>query len=421
MTEAADLIVSLFAEFARLIIIRNYAVIFWEKKDNKRLPVILYAVSYVLTTASYLFLHSMILNLITTFAGILIISFAYDNKIVRRLIGSAIILAISVALDLLAAVLLMDNPTSENYDLTSSFISDFLFFLSSIIAGKLFKDKKDDTPSYEWWYVLVITIGSTSVIFVLAHDNVVSRITVIWLCIVLFIFNYIIYNLFTSIEEKHEYEHELLILKMQMNIYESQIAESIKRDEVVRLLRHDMKHHANELYHLADTGDMDAVKEYVTHMGEQIHLADPKVNCGIPAIDGVLGYMIMQAERKGIEVHTHVAVPESMPLSSYDMNILLGNLMQNAIDAAEKCEDKHIDVLIRYDRSCIFIKISNPYVGELNCRDGEYLTTKKDSKDHGLGILSIKSIVERYDGSIYFTEEDGRFVVKTVLMTGRNN
>lgn len=416
MNEVVDLIVAFFAEFARLVIIRNYANIFWKNKDNKRLTIVYYTASYILTTVVYLLLHNMFLNLITTFAGIFIISFSYNSKIVKRLIGSVIILAISVALDLLAAVLLMDNPTSENYDLVSSFISVFLFLLSSIIARKIFKDKKDDTKTYEWWYVLIITIGSTSVIFVLANENVVSRITVIWLCIVLFIFNYIIYNLFTSIEEKHEYERELLVLKGQMNIFENQIAESIKRDEIVRMLRHDMKHHMNELYHLADKGDNETIKEYVACMGEQIHMADPKVNCGIPAIDGVLGYMILQAESKGIEVKTHVVVPESMVLSSYDMNILLGNLMQNAIDAVEKCEDKHIDVLIRYDRSCIFIKINNPYIGELKYKDGEYLTTKKDYKEHGLGILSVKNIVEQYDGSIYFTEEDGCFVVKTVLM-----
>ena len=421
MSSIADIIVAIFAEFARLVVIRNYAGIFWKKKESKLLIIACYAASYILTTVAYLLLHNMLINLAVTFAGILLISFAYDSKVIRRIIGSAIILAISVALDLFSAVILMDRPTSANYDLVSSFISVFLFFLSSIIAVGIFKNRKEDLPSTEWWYVLIITIGSTCVIFVLANDHVVSRTTVIWICIVLFVFNYIIYNLFTSIEEKHEYEREVLALKSQMNIFENQIAESIKRDEVVRMLRHDMKHHANELYHLADKSDNQAVKEYVIRMGEQIHLADPKVNCGVPAIDGVLGYMILQAESKGIEVHTHVVVPDSMQLSSYDMNILLGNLMQNSIDAARQCKDKHIDVLIRYERSCIFIKISNPYTGKLKLKDGEYQSTKKNDKDHGLGIKSAKNIVERYDGSIYFTEEEGNFVVKVVLMVGNEN
>lgn len=417
MNEVADLVVSLFSEFARLVIIRNYAIIFWKKKENNKwLPFVLYVLSYVITTATYLFLHNMIFNLVATFLGILIISFSYDSKLIRRLVGSAIILAISVALDLLAAVILMDRPSSSNYDLISSFISVFLFFLSSVVAGKLFKRKKEETRSGEWWYVLIITIGSTCVILVLAYDSIVSRITVIWLCIVLFIFNYIIYNLFISIEEKHEYEREVLTLKNQMNIFENQISESIKRDEAVRMLRHDMKHHVNELYHFADKGDTESIKEYINEMGEQIHLADLMVNSGVSAIDGVLGYMILQADNKGINVRTHVTIPESMKLSSYDMNILLGNLMQNAIDATEKCKEKYIDVLIRYDRNCIFIKISNPYDGERLVKDGEYITTKNEEKNHGLGIRSVKKIVEKYDGSIFFSEEEGKFVVKLVLM-----
>ena len=422
MNEVADLVVSLFSEFARLVIIRNYAIIFWKKKENNKwLPFVFYALSYVITTVTYLFLHNMIFNLVATFFGILIISFSYDSKIIRRLVGSVIILAISVALDLLAAVILMDRPSSSNYDLISSFISVFLFFLSSVVAGKLFKRKKEETQFGEWWYVLIITIGSTCVIFVLAYDNIVSRITVIWLCIVLFIFNYIIYNLFISIEEKHEYEREVLTLKNQMNIFENQISESIKRDEAVRMLRHDMKHHVNELYHFADKGDTESIKEYINEMGEQIHLADLMVNSGVSAIDGVLGYMILQAENKGINVRTHVTIPESMKLSSYDMNILLGNLMQNAIDATEKCKEKYIDVLIRYDRNCIFIKISNPYDGERLVKDGEYITTKNEEKNHGLGIRSVKKIVEKYDGSIFFTEERGEFIVKLVLMIDKDN
>lgn len=421
MNEVADLIVSLFSECARLVIIHNYALIFWKKTNNKWLPFVLYASSFIITTTIYLFLHNMIFNLIATFLGILIISFSYNSKLIRRLVGAAIILAISVALDLLAAVVLMDRPNSSNYDLISSFISVFLFFLSSIVAGKLFKRKKEETRFGEWWYVLIISIGSTCIIFVLAYDSIVSRITVIWLCIVLFIFNYIIYNLFISIEEKHEYEREVLTLKNQMNIFESQISESIKRDEVVRMLRHDMKHHVNELYHFANKGDTEAIKEYINQMGEQIHLADLKVNSGVAAIDGVLGYMILQAEKKGICVSTHVTIPESMKLSSYDMNIIFGNLMQNAIDATEKCEEKHIDILIRFDRNCIFAKISNPYDGERLVKDGEYITTKREEKNHGLGIRSVKKIVEKYDGSIFFTEENGKFIVKLVLMINTNS
>ncbi len=53
------------------------------------------------------------------------------------------------------------------------------------------------------------------------------------------------------------------------------------------------------------------------------------------------------------------------------MNLLLGNLMQNAIDATENCENKQIEIVIRYDRRCIFVRISNPYSGELQYKNGK--------------------------------------------------
>ena len=90
--------------------------------------------------------------------------------------------------------------------------------------------------------------------------------------------------------------------------------------------------------------------------------------------------------------------------------------MQNAIDSAKNCDDALINITIKYDKKCIFMKITNPISGELKFKNGEYISTKKDSKDHGLGLKSVKNIVERYNGSIYFTEENGRFVVKAVLL-----
>ncbi len=416
MNETADLIVSLFVELARLVIIRYYADIFWTKRDNKFQKILLYVAAYVITTGTYLLLHNMVFNLVSTFAGIIMISIAYDSSMIRRLIGSAVILAISVALDLLAAVVLMESPTSENYDLASSFISVFLFLLSAVIAGKIYKRKKDDISAKEWWYVLVITISSTCVVFFLAQDSIVTRTTIISICAVIFLINYMIYNLFVSLEEKHEYERELLSLKTQMNIYDNQISGNIKRDEAIRAMRHDMKHHVHEIYYLAEQGDDEGIKSYVSRMGEQIQLAEPKVKSGVIAIDGVMGYMIEQAEKKGIRIDTHITIPDSLVLSSYDMNILLGNIMQNAIDAAEKCDDKQISVTIKYDKQCIFIMVSNSFNGDIEHHDGEYLSTKKNRKDHGLGLKSVRNIVERYDGSIFFMEEEGLFTVKVVML-----
>ena len=415
MRETADLIVAIFAEAARLVVIRNYAVIFWERKASRIFAILMYGASFLMTTTAYLFFHEIIINLIVTFAGIFLISLAYKSGILRKFVCSAITLAVSVILDFISALLLMDNPSSGNYELASSFISVFLFFLSSVIAGKIFKRRKEELFLSQWWLIFVITIGSICVAYALSQDRVASRWTVICVCMVLFIINYIVYNLFASIQEYSEKESEMDALRSQMDIYENQISASIKRDEAVRIMRHDMKHHVNELYHLAEEGNDEAIKEYILRMGGEIHSADVKVSCGVAAIDGVMGYMLERAEEKGIFVKTHITVPESIELSSYDMNILLGNLMQNAIDAAEKCEDKHIAVLIKYDRSCIFIKISNSFSGELIVKNGEYLTTKDSPKEHGLGIRSARNVVERGGGSIGFAAEGQEFFVKIMI------
>lgn len=95
-----------------------------------------------------------------------------------------------------------------------------------------------------------------------------------------------------------------------MDIYECQISSSIANDREVCELRHDMKHHLNELRILAETGEYDRLKEYICAMTDEAQVLNNMIGTGNVALDGILNYMCGKAQKENIKVTRKITVPE---------------------------------------------------------------------------------------------------------------
>lgn len=411
-------LIAIVIELPRLAVLRNYANILWRPEERKALRWSMYIGAAVLAVATRTFTDNIWVTISVLLATIVMVSIGYSGQMAQRLVSCVMIWSINVGLNLASSVATADLWVADDYAVNTSFLSLFLFYLSSILARKIFRRQQPERPGSEWWTALLIAVCSAAVIFFLSGDSVASWVTVMIVSAVLFLINFLVYNFLISIDEKCSLQVENLSMRNQMAIYDSQLSDSIRREQAVRTLRHDMKHHVNELNYLADSGDLTAIKEYLTRMGEELHSAEGKVNSGVVAIDGVMSYMVQAAEQKGITVKTHVTVPEEMQLSSYDMNVLLGNLMQNAIEATEKCGGGTINASIRYNRGCILINISNPLEGPMPVIDDSLpsIGSRRSNSSHGYGLRSVRAIVEKYDGSVFYEEEGGRFVARAMLI-----
>ena len=96
---------------------------------------------------------------------------------------------------------------------------------------------------------------------------------------------------------------------------------------------------------------------------------------------------------------------------------MLGNLLDNAIEATEKLEsEKDIFVSLVYQKEKLLIKIRNPYAGVLKKdRAGNYKSEKKDRENHGIGLKSVRKVVEKYEGVMEIHTEDQVFEMCVIL------
>lgn len=128
----------------------------------------------------------------------------------------------------------------------------------------------------------------------------------------------------------------------------------------------------------------------------------------------MLNYMLHKAKQSLTAVEVKVQIPEDMK-HSFDVNIILGNLLENAIEAAVKTEEKKLSVEVYWKQEVLWVEIANSYSGKLKCTSSKLLTTKEDAERHGIGLQSVQKIVEKYNGVMDVSSEDHIFKVSLIL------
>ena len=207
---------------------------------------------------------------------------------------------------------------------------------------------------------------------------------------------------------------------MTINMYENELEIMKKSYYNIRGLRHDMKHHMNELKLMAGKYDAVEIQDYIDHMEYFLHNPREIVSSGNVEIDSVLNYMLQRAKEELKTVTVKVILPEEIK-HSFDLNILLGNLLENAIEAAERTENKYLNVSITLQKGILRIRIDNSFVTESTSykeeRDGSRIlqTTKKRKELHGIGLKNVKKIVESYNGNMEIHMENDIFSVNIIL------
>ena len=127
--------------------------------------------------------------------------------------------------------------------------------------------------------------------------------------------------------------------------------------------------------------------------------------------------MLNKAERILERVDYKINVPKELDINSFDLNIIVGNLLENAIDAAKDSEEKWIEVSMNYEQGILFIRIRNSFDNVVQRRGNTYLTTKKKTVGHGIGLQNVKKVVDNYKGEMQILDSDNIFDVKIILYT----
>ncbi len=208
---------------------------------------------------------------------------------------------------------------------------------------------------------------------------------------------------------------EDLSLKEQQVKHNLQYAEAIRSQyEEIRNIRHDIKQHLSVVGGLQSEGKYGEAQKYISEISSNIAKIEMFIDVGNDFVNAILNSKLSIAKSKGIEVLCSSS-SNINGIDEYDLCNLIGNMLDNAIEAAEENDPAIVEVSISSNKYKLTIKVSNSiYKSVLN--ENPTLKTSKSHPDlHGFGIKSIKSISEKYNGNVDYYEEGLTFICRVEL------
>lgn len=177
----------------------------------------------------------------------------------------------------------------------------------------------------------------------------------------------------------------------------------------IRMIRHDMRHFIGVIQRLSEEERYEELKQFLNEYSEKTETDSIPVYSENVVVNSILGYYSLKARDAGVPFHCCCSIPKQLSMNEIDLCIVLGNAMENSIEACIGIDDpdsRFISAEIRAWENKLLIKIKNSYNGIINYQDGRYLSTK-DEKSRGIGMQNIKKIVEAHGGYIK-TDHDGK-------------
>lgn len=292
-----------------------------------------------------------------------------------------------------------------------------LFFIIKLTSALVKMRRRAELNIQDWLEVFIVPVGSIWILLSIfiadtVEDNFFSLIAV-FMVLMINVFTYYLYDKAKENMEKRMREE---ILQNQCDYYVRQNKESKEWWEELSQFRHNMKQHYILEKAYLEKKDYDALENYCNEnlifLSNQGRISDT----GNIYIDSIVNYKADVAAKEGIEFAADIEVPVDAKLNAEDISICLGNLLDNAIEAVKALsDDKVIKVKIRADRNNVAINIKNRYKHKI-CKDGErYLTNKKNDKNHGMGLLIVRQIADKYSGEMIIHDENEEFDVMVLM------
>lgn len=397
----------------RVYLISRFMKVFFRTEEIPGRKIILaYGLFYAVNTFLYLTLRTAFINIACNLVGIFLLTLLYPAQIRMKLFVTVIIYAINMACEIIVIQLFVNNQNKDFFDQIYQAIIVLLLFVCEIVVERLlaYREKK----SMHSIFLLIIPICSIFMLRYMTNEHTSMDSDAVIASISVLIMNFCVFYFYHISIKSFSEKYENAMLRQNLKAYASQLEVISRSTAHIKALRHDMRHHINEMQILAGKNDVEGIRRYLSSMQEYLKTPDEIIESGDVEIDSLLNYMLAQARKEQISVRTEVRLSD-VSQHSFDINIILGNLLENAIEAARQAEEKKLSVNIKEEKGILKIHVENSYSGTLRQKGTKLLTTKKDSGLHGLGLGNVENIVRKYHGTMKIEKTDHLFSVRILL------
>lgn len=184
----------------------------------------------------------------------------------------------------------------------------------------------------------------------------------------------------------------------------------------MRAWRHDYKNHLQVMKAHLDLGEYQELSDYIAHLDQELSQVDKLIMTGNVMLDAILNSKISLARSRQIEVNAKVVLPSVLSMPEYDLCVILGNLLDNAIEGCETVKEENgrfLRIYIGVLGEQLYLSVTNSHAVRIRKENGQYHSTK--APDRGLGNMSIDHIVARYKGYVNRQNDEAVFATEVLL------
>jgi sensor histidine kinase YesM len=226
--------------------------------------------------------------------------------------------------------------------------------------------------------------------------------------------------LFITYQRNIERENELFQLKNEMNRIETEktyydILE--KQNQDLMMYVHDAKNHLTAIKSLNTDPQ---IEKYINQVTESLATYSKVSHSGNHTLDVIINKYITECEIKGVKFTFDIRLKNLSYVEDYDLVTILGNLLDNALESAEKSENREISLSIDYRNTYDVLIITNSCDVSPTTSHEKLLTTKSDKKLHGIGIKSVMKTLKKYNGDYDWEyDQQNKVFTSTVMLINK--
>ena len=420
-----EYIITIFLSLFEVYIIFRYMNVFFGDKyyDKKILSLI-----YILYFSYSVFINNInmpvLLGVGLSFISVFLISFFYRAAFLKRLISSILIYMCSFIAETVVALIVNLNNFNvlgniNHISLIINLLINVAFFLTLLMIEK-FKHIRHhlDVPKKIIIAVFSIPVSIACLVIVIFSQEDLNRIMADLALICLIASVVVLVYLYDSLSELLTEKTKAVIVLREKEYYSQQAILLTEKYDELRQYRHDMKNRMISMQQMLQKKQYDALRDYMEKAAQKLEKTFIYSNTGNIALDSVINYKVSKMVESGIDVEINIALPETLEIDEDDFVIIIGNLLDNAAEATGKINNsgkKYIYMDYEYDMGSVWICVKNNFENEIKIQGDKFITGKKDKNIHGIGLQSIKSTIEKYNGQMDISVEGNIFVVNIIL------
>jgi len=356
------------------------------------------------------------------FATYIVVSLNYEATWKKRIVAASALLAIGSIMDL--GVMLLFGIYFDSFfgghivhNALTMTVTTLIAFITALALQRFTHLKKDVIASPGVLaFLFIIPLSSIVLALFLAVTTTGGGVLT---SAIIFGINVIVFYLHDRLSATHARNLETALHEREKEYYLAQCRLMQESVGQMKGIQHDMKNHLAAIKSCVLKDRSGEATDYIDGLLDGMGNAGVHSDTGNAAFDGIVNYKLRDAKRLGITTDLNLLISPNTSIEASDLAVILGNLLDNALEAMTGDREKRIRLDVEQARGTLLIYVENTFDGEVRYAGGHGKArlplTRKPSGDHGHGLRNVQRVTEKYDGHMDITH-DGETFSATVLL-----